>query len=79
MYFISLSSLSKKVKLSGIVTEDKMTGERYVTQVTVMEETMGQQETKQTNSQSTTQGKEQYVICCFYISVFVRNNKGGGF
>ncbi|XP_070684001.1 solute carrier family 43 member 1b isoform X2 [Pempheris klunzingeri] len=47
----------KKVKLSGVVTEDKMTGDRYVTHVTVMEDTMGanQQKPEQADSQSTTQ------------------------
>lgn len=65
VHSISLSSLSKKVKLSGVVTEDKMTGESYVTHLTVVEETMGakQPELKQTDSQSTTQSKEQSVSC----------------
>lgn len=50
----SLWSFSKKVRLSGVVTEDKVTGERYVTHVTVVEETMGakQPEVQQTDSQS---------------------------
>ncbi|XP_068448224.1 solute carrier family 43 member 1b [Clinocottus analis] len=49
---------TKKVKLSGVVTGDKMTGDRYVTHVTVMEDMMGpkQPEPEQTGSQSTTQG-----------------------
>uniref|UniRef100_A0A3B4TQL9 Solute carrier family 43 member 1b n=1 Tax=Seriola dumerili TaxID=41447 RepID=A0A3B4TQL9_SERDU len=33
----------KKVKLSGVVTEDKMTGDRYINHVTTMEDTMGLQ------------------------------------
>ncbi|XP_031723022.1 solute carrier family 43 member 1b isoform X2 [Anarrhichthys ocellatus] len=49
---------TKKVKLSGLVTEDKMTGDRYVTHVAVMEDMMGpkQPEPEQTDAQSTTQG-----------------------
>ncbi|XP_054461297.1 solute carrier family 43 member 1b isoform X2 [Anoplopoma fimbria] len=49
---------TKKVKLSGVVTEDKITGDRYVSHVTVMEDMMGpkQPEPEQTSSQSTTQG-----------------------
>ncbi|KAI3353126.1 hypothetical protein L3Q82_019253, partial [Scortum barcoo] len=49
---------SKKVKLNGVVTEDKVTGDRYVTHVTSMEETMGakQSESEQTVAQSTTKG-----------------------
>ena len=61
IHSITFSSLSsKKVKLTGVVTEDKMTGETYVTHMTVMEDTMGakQPEPEQTNSTSTTQGKE---------------------
>nr|XP_046256000.1 solute carrier family 43 member 1b isoform X2 [Scatophagus argus] len=48
---------TKNVKLSGVVTEDKMTGDRYVTHMTVMEDTMGtkQPEPIQTDPQSTTQ------------------------
>ncbi|KAK2815504.1 hypothetical protein Q5P01_025971 [Channa striata] len=49
---------SKTVKLSGVVTEDKMTGDRYVTHVTLIEDTMGgkQPEHEQTDSKSTAQG-----------------------
>lgn len=49
---------TKKVKLSGVVTEDKITGDRYVTHVTVMEDTMGpnQSESEQTDSKNPTQG-----------------------
>ncbi|KAA8594417.1 hypothetical protein FQN60_011552, partial [Etheostoma spectabile] len=49
---------TKKVKLSGVVTEDKMTGDRYITHVTVMEDMMGpkQPEPQQTDSPTTTQG-----------------------
>lgn len=56
--FIFLFYLSKKVKLSGVLTEDNMTGEKYVTHVTVIEETMEarQPEVKQSDSQCTTQG-----------------------
>ncbi|KAM7393538.1 hypothetical protein PAMP_020401 [Pampus punctatissimus] len=32
---------NKKVKLSGVVTEDKLTGDRYITHVTVTEDMMG--------------------------------------
>lgn len=57
----SLWSFSKKVKLSGVVTEDKVTGERYVTHVTVVEETMGakQPEVQQTDSQSAVPSEKQ--------------------
>uniref|UniRef100_A0A671V2K8 Solute carrier family 43 member 1b n=1 Tax=Sparus aurata TaxID=8175 RepID=A0A671V2K8_SPAAU len=46
---------SKKVKLSGVVTEDKMTGDRYVTHMTTMEDTVGARQPgpEQTDSQST--------------------------
>lgn len=46
-----------------------MTGESYVTHLTVVEETMGakQPELKQTDSQSTTQSKEQ----CSTISIML--------
>lgn len=49
---------TKKVKLSGVVTEDKVTGDRYVTHVTSTEETMGakEPESEQTETQSTTKG-----------------------
>ncbi|KAE8301152.1 Large neutral amino acids transporter small subunit 3 [Larimichthys crocea] len=49
---------SKKVKLSGLVTEDKITGDRYVTHVAVKEDTMEskQMEPEQAQSQSTSQG-----------------------
>ncbi|XP_039665119.1 solute carrier family 43 member 1b [Perca fluviatilis] len=49
---------TKKVKLSGVVTEDKVTGDRYITHVTVMEDMMGpkQPEPQQTDSPTTTQG-----------------------
>ncbi|TMS23367.1 hypothetical protein E3U43_008673 [Larimichthys crocea] len=49
---------SKKVKLSGLVTEDKITGDRYVTHVVVKEDTMEskQMEPEQAQSQSTSQG-----------------------
>uniref|UniRef100_A0A3Q3G461 Solute carrier family 43 member 1b n=1 Tax=Labrus bergylta TaxID=56723 RepID=A0A3Q3G461_9LABR len=57
---------TKKVKLSGIVTEDKMTGETYVTHVSVMEDMMGakQPEAEKTDSQGTTQGKSPPLPLC---------------
>lgn len=58
--FFSHCSLSKKVKLSGLVTEDQMTGEQYVTHVTVMEETVGaQQPMVQQASHSAPQSEKQ--------------------
>ena len=63
IYLISFSSFgSKTVKLSGVVTEDKRTGDRYITHVTIMEDTVGAKkpEPDQTDSQSTAQGKEYY-------------------
>ncbi|XP_045903911.1 solute carrier family 43 member 1b [Micropterus dolomieu] len=49
---------TKKVKLDMVVTEDKTTGDRCITHVTVMEDTMGakQPEPEQADSQSATQG-----------------------
>ncbi|KAM3865311.1 solute carrier family 43 member 1b [Diretmus argenteus] len=49
---------TKKVKLTGVVTEDKMTGERFITHVTVMEDTMGgsQPKPEQPGSPGTAQG-----------------------
>ncbi|XP_034402026.1 solute carrier family 43 member 1b isoform X2 [Cyclopterus lumpus] len=49
---------TKKVKISGVVTEDKVTGDRYVTHMTIMEDMMGPKllEPEQTDSQRTTQG-----------------------
>lgn len=57
----SLWSFSKKVKLSGVVTEDKVTGESYVSHVAVVEETMGakQPEVRQTDSQSAAPSEKQ--------------------
>uniref|UniRef100_UPI0037E7FD27 solute carrier family 43 member 1b n=1 Tax=Semicossyphus pulcher TaxID=241346 RepID=UPI0037E7FD27 len=48
---------TKKVKLSGYVTEDKVTGETYVTHVSVMEDMMGAKkpEPESNDSQRTTQ------------------------
>ncbi|XP_056264216.1 large neutral amino acids transporter small subunit 3-like isoform X2 [Pseudoliparis swirei] len=56
---------SKKVKMSGVVTEDKMTGDRYVTNVTVMEDMMGskQPDPEQTDSQSKTQVTLWHSVC----------------
>lgn len=53
---------SKKVKLTGVVTEDSMTGDRYVTHVTVMEDIIGGAklpEPEQSDSLGTAQGKER--------------------
>lgn len=49
---------TKKVKLNGVVTEDRITGDRYVTHVTVVEDTVGakQPQTEQTDSVSTNKG-----------------------
>ncbi|XP_033987364.1 solute carrier family 43 member 1b [Trematomus bernacchii] len=49
---------TKKVKLCGVVTEDKVTGDRYVTHVAVMEDMMGpkQPEPEHADSQSRPQG-----------------------
>lgn len=58
---ILFSSLdSKNVKMNRVVTEDKMTADRYVTHVTTMEDAMGakQPTSEQTDSQSTAQGKK---------------------
>ncbi|XP_042340212.1 solute carrier family 43 member 1b [Plectropomus leopardus] len=48
---------TKKVKLTGVVTEDKVTGETYVTHVTHVEDMMGakQPEPDHTNPKGTTQ------------------------
>ncbi|XP_041790338.1 solute carrier family 43 member 1b [Chelmon rostratus] len=49
---------TKRVKLNGVVTEDKLTGDRYVTHVTLMEDEMGakQPEREQPDSQTTNEG-----------------------
>ncbi|XP_076583604.1 solute carrier family 43 member 1b [Chaetodon auriga] len=49
---------TKKVKLNGVVTEDKITGDRYVTHVTLMEDTVGakEPEPEQPETQTTVQG-----------------------
>ncbi|KAM3622755.1 uncharacterized protein V6R79_002787 [Siganus canaliculatus] len=49
---------TKKVKLTGVVTKDQLTGERYMTHVTVLEDTVAasQSEPKQEDSPSSTQG-----------------------
>lgn len=66
MYYSILfsSSGSKKVKLNGVVTEDKVTGDMYVTHVTIMEDAVGgkQSEPEQTDDQSAAQGKKHYHV-----------------
>ncbi|XP_074520299.1 large neutral amino acids transporter small subunit 3-like [Halichoeres trimaculatus] len=49
---------TKKVKLTGVVTTDKLTGESYVTHTSIMEDTMGakQPEPEKTDSQKISQG-----------------------
>ncbi|XP_062243426.1 solute carrier family 43 member 1b isoform X1 [Platichthys flesus] len=49
---------TKRVKMSGVVTEDKITGDRYVTHVNLMEDMMEgkKPEPDQTDSQSRAQG-----------------------
>lgn len=59
--WFSLSG-SKTLKLNGVVTEDKVTGDRYVTHVTLMKDAMGgkQPEPEQIGSRRTAQGKKYY-------------------
>uniref|UniRef100_A0A672ZU95 Solute carrier family 43 member 1b n=1 Tax=Sphaeramia orbicularis TaxID=375764 RepID=A0A672ZU95_9TELE len=54
---------TKKVKLSGVVTEDKMTGERYVTHVTLMEETMGAKQPEPEHPGSPSSGQGSVPLC----------------
>ncbi|KAF7656176.1 hypothetical protein LDENG_00045240 [Lucifuga dentata] len=57
---------TKKVKMTEVVTEDKVTGDRYVTHVTVMEDMMGgakQSESEQQDSPSTTQASHVVPLC----------------
>uniref|UniRef100_A0A4W6FTY8 Solute carrier family 43 member 1b n=1 Tax=Lates calcarifer TaxID=8187 RepID=A0A4W6FTY8_LATCA len=65
MVFLNYVRYTKKVKLSGVVTEDKMTGDRYITHVTVMEDTMGgrMQEPEQTDSKNTAQVPLCHSVC----------------
>ncbi|XP_030580503.1 solute carrier family 43 member 1b isoform X2 [Archocentrus centrarchus] len=48
---------TKRVRMSGVVMEDRMTGDRYITHVTVMEDTVGSKlpEAVHADSQSTAQ------------------------
>lgn len=48
--------------MNSVVTEDKVTGDRYMTHVTIMEDAMGgkQSEPKQTDSQGAAQSKKHY-------------------
>lgn len=55
--------------MSGVLTEDNMTGEKYVTHVTIIEETMEakQPEVKQSDAQCTTQGTASHVVLSLYF------------
>lgn len=58
---------SKRVKISGVVTEDSVTGDRNITHMTAMEDTMGSRQTvpEHTDPHSTAQG------ICFVILALV--------
>ncbi|XP_068178640.1 solute carrier family 43 member 1b isoform X2 [Antennarius striatus] len=60
------SRYTKKVKMSGVVTEDHVTGDRYVTHVTLLEDTMGpkQPEPVPTRPQSAPRGQSSSVPLC---------------
>lgn len=52
---------SKRVKISGVVTEDSLTGDRNITHMTAMEDTMG---SRQTVPEHTDQG-----ICFVFLAL----------
>ncbi|CAK6979485.1 solute carrier family 43 member 1b [Scomber scombrus] len=54
---------TKKVKLSGVVTEDKMTGDRYITHVTVMEDMMGAKQTETDQHDSQNKSQDSIPLC----------------
>lgn len=75
---ISSSSFDrKKVKMSGVVTEDKMTGDMYITHVTTMEDTMGgkMSDPEQTDSQNAEPGKKIFRWFLMFISCYDKSNK----
>ena len=68
----SSSLNSKKVKLNGVVTEDRMTGDRLVTHMTVMEDMIGagQPESDQKDPQNTATGTFLVDLrrdCCAFV------------
>ncbi|KAM4611922.1 solute carrier family 43 member 1b [Polymixia lowei] len=54
---------TKKVKLSGVVTDDKMTGDRFYTHVTVMEETVGHKQSKPEETGSPSAAQSSVPLC----------------
>ncbi|XP_041640347.1 solute carrier family 43 member 1b [Cheilinus undulatus] len=54
---------TKKVKLSGIVTKDKITGETYVTHISVMEDMMGAKQPESEKSKSETTAQSSLSLC----------------
>lgn len=65
--------------MSGVVMEDKMTGDRFITHVTTMEDTMGgkMSEPEQMDSQSATSGKEavQKIFGLFSVGLLIHFKK----
>lgn len=57
---------SKRVKISGVVTEDSLTGDRNITHMTAMEDTMGSKQIvpEHTDPHSTAQG-----ICFVFLAL----------
>uniref|UniRef100_A0A3Q4GXJ2 Solute carrier family 43 member 1b n=1 Tax=Neolamprologus brichardi TaxID=32507 RepID=A0A3Q4GXJ2_NEOBR len=55
----------KRVKISGVVTEDSLTGDRNITHMTAMEDTMGSRQTvpEHTDPHSTAQGISSVPLC----------------
>uniref|UniRef100_A0A3B4FIE9 Solute carrier family 43 member 1b n=1 Tax=Pundamilia nyererei TaxID=303518 RepID=A0A3B4FIE9_9CICH len=56
---------TKRVKISGVVTEDSVTGDRNITHMTAMEDTMGsrQRVPEHTDPHSTAQGISSVPLC----------------
>uniref|UniRef100_A0A669BCA6 Solute carrier family 43 member 1b n=1 Tax=Oreochromis niloticus TaxID=8128 RepID=A0A669BCA6_ORENI len=55
----------KRVKISGVVTEDSLTGDRNITHMTAMEDTVGSKQTvpEHTDPHSTAQGISSVPLC----------------
>lgn len=67
VFFFPLNS--KRVKISGVVTEDSLTGDRNITHMTAMEDTVGSKQTvpEHTDPHSTAQG-----ICFLALGLLVK-------
>lgn len=52
------------MRINGVVTEDRMTGDRYITNVMIMEDTVSPkpQESEKRHSESASNGKYSFVM-----------------